>query len=135
MPAVRRLCVFCGSNPGLRPQHADAARAVGEAIASRGWGLVYGGGRVGLSGRASDTGRAVGEASASRGGGLVYGGGRVGLMGILADAALRGGAEVDGVLPRHLAVKEVGHTGLTRLHLVESMHERKAMMASLADGF
>jgi uncharacterized protein (TIGR00730 family) len=67
--------------------------------------------------------------------GLVYGGGSVGLMGVVADAVLAGGGEVIGVLPRGLARKEYAHPGLTELHLVGSMHERKALMASLADGF
>jgi uncharacterized protein (TIGR00730 family) len=79
--------------------------------------------------------RALGRELGRRGLGLVYGGGGIGLMGVVADAALEAGAEVDGVLPRHLAAKEVGHRGLTRMHLVESMHERKAKMAALADGF
>jgi uncharacterized protein (TIGR00730 family) len=67
--------------------------------------------------------------------GLVYGGGSVGLMGVVADAALAGGGEVIGVIPESLAAKEVAHRGLTRLHVVGSMHERKALMAELADGF
>src|SRR6185503_8989657 len=70
-----------------------------------------------------------------RGLGLVYGGGSVGLMGALADAVLAGGGEVIGVLPMGLARKELAHRGLTEVHLVASMHERKALMASLADGF
>jgi hypothetical protein len=65
----------------------------------------------------------------------VYGGGSVGLMGILADAVLEGGGEVIGVIPRALATEELAHTGLTELRVVESMHERKALMATLADGF
>jgi uncharacterized protein (TIGR00730 family) len=70
-----------------------------------------------------------------RGLGLVYGGGSVGLMGILADAVLDAGGEAIGVLPRGLARKEYAHERLSALHLVSSMHERKALMASLADGF
>jgi uncharacterized protein (TIGR00730 family) len=70
-----------------------------------------------------------------RGLGLVYGGGSVGLMGALADAALAAGGEVIGVIPRPLATRELAHPGLTALHVVESMHERKALMASLVDGF
>jgi uncharacterized protein (TIGR00730 family) len=66
---------------------------------------------------------------------LVYGGGRVGLMGVVADAALAAGGEVIGIIPAALADKEVGHTGLTRLEIVASMHERKARMADLSDGF
>jgi len=67
--------------------------------------------------------------------GLVYGGGSVGLMGVLADAALAAGVEVIGVIPRPLATKELAHTGLSELRVVASMHERKATMASLVDGF
>jgi hypothetical protein len=67
--------------------------------------------------------------------GLVYGGGSVGLMGVLADAALAHGGEVIGVIPRGLATRELAHTGLTEMRVVESMHERKALMASLVDGF
>lgn len=66
---------------------------------------------------------------------LVYGGGKVGLMGVLADAVLELGGEVTGVIPKALLDKEVGHSGLTRLHIVKDMHERKAMMAELSDGF
>jgi uncharacterized protein (TIGR00730 family) len=66
---------------------------------------------------------------------IVYGGGRVGLMGVVADTALAEGGRVIGVLPRFLVEREVGHAGLTELHLVDSMHERKAKMAELADAF
>ena len=66
---------------------------------------------------------------------LIYGGGRVGLMGVLADAALAHGGRVVGVIPAPLAAKEVAHSGLTQLHLVSSMHERKALMMELSDGF
>jgi uncharacterized protein (TIGR00730 family) len=66
---------------------------------------------------------------------LVYGGGHVGLMGILADAVLANGGKVIGVIPRALWDREVGHRNVTELHVVETMHERKAMMASLADAF
>lgn len=67
--------------------------------------------------------------------GLVYGGAHVGLMGAVADAALAGGAEVIGVLPRSLIEHEIAHDGLTELHLTDSMHERKALMAELSDAF
>jgi uncharacterized protein (TIGR00730 family) len=72
---------------------------------------------------------------ASRDIGVVYGGGKVGLMGILADSALAAGGEVIGVIPQDLMDREVGHWGLTDLHVVGSMHERKALMAELSDGF
>lgn len=78
---------------------------------------------------------AFAEALAKRKLGLVYGGGSVGIMGILADAALERGVPVHGVIPRHLNDLEIGHKGLTRLHVVTTMHERKALMADLSDGF
>jgi uncharacterized protein (TIGR00730 family) len=66
---------------------------------------------------------------------LVFGGGRVGLMGVLADSVLAASGKAIGVIPRALVEKEIAHTSLTKLHVVESMHERKAMMADLADAF
>lgn len=66
---------------------------------------------------------------------IFYGGGRTGLMGALADAALEAGGEVIGIMPRHLVDREVAHTGLTELRVVASMHERKALLAELSDGF
>jgi len=101
---VNRVCVFCGSNRGERPEYAGAARDLGALLAERGIGLVYGGGRVGL-------------------------------MGVLADAALRAGGQVIGVMPESLMAWEVGHAGVTELQVVGSMHERKARMADLADAF
>lgn len=77
----------------------------------------------------------LGRALAEAGVGVVYGGGNVGLMGALADAALAGGGEVVGVIPRALVERELGHPDVTRLEVVESMHERKARMAELADAF
>jgi uncharacterized protein (TIGR00730 family) len=104
MTALARLCVFCGSSAGARPEYAAAARELGAELARR---------RIGL----------------------VYGGGNVGLMGVLADAVLAGGGEAIGVIPYGLLVREVAHSGLTKLHVVRSMHERKATMAELANGF
>jgi len=78
---------------------------------------------------------ALGGLIASRGIGLVYGGGRVGLMGLLADAAMAAGGEVIGVIPEALDRREVAHHGCTELHITRSMHERKALMADLSDGF
>jgi uncharacterized protein (TIGR00730 family) len=101
---VKRLCVFCGSAAGARPEYAAAARALADELVGRGLGLVYGGGSVGL-------------------------------MGVLADAVLARGGEVIGVIPRGLASRELAHASLTELRLVDSMHERKAIMASLVDGF
>lgn len=66
---------------------------------------------------------------------LVYGGATMGLMGVLADAVLEGGGKVSGVIPAALRDKEIAHTGLTELHVVDSMHDRKSLMAVLADGF
>ena len=78
---------------------------------------------------------ALGALLAARGVGVVYGGASVGLMGALADATLAAGGEVVGVIPRSLDDRELGHRGLTALHVVASMHERKRMMADLADAF
>jgi len=101
---LRRVCVFCGSSPGTRPEYAAAAREMGTQLAARGIGLVYGGGRVGL-------------------------------MGAVADAAMAAGGEVIGVIPHGLMVREVGHSAITELRVVRSMHERKAVMADLSDAF
>jgi uncharacterized protein (TIGR00730 family) len=101
---MKSICVYCGSNSGLRPAYAEAARSLGALLAQRGLRLVYGGGNIGL-------------------------------MGIMADAALAGGGEVVGVVPHLLARKGLAHTGLTDLHLVETMQERKALMAELSDAF
>ncbi len=78
---------------------------------------------------------AMGRFLATTGRRLVYGGGRTGLMGALADGALAAGGEVIGIMPQHLVDREVAHTGLTTLHVVSSMHERKALLAKLSDGF
>jgi uncharacterized protein (TIGR00730 family) len=79
--------------------------------------------------------RALGRAIASRRLRLVYGGAAVGLMGVLADAALKAGGEVVGIIPGALVEREIAHAGLTELHPVHSMHERKARMADRSDGF
>jgi len=79
--------------------------------------------------------RALGRAFAERGIGLVYGGGRTGLMGAIADGALEGGGEVIGVIPQALVDAEVAHRGLTELHVVSGMHQRKQMFTDLSDGF
>jgi uncharacterized protein (TIGR00730 family) len=102
--AQRSVCVFCASSNGAESIFLEAAKALGQTIAERGWGLVYGGAQVGL-------------------------------MGALADAALAGGAAVTGVIPRALIEREIAHRGLTELIEVNSMHERKAEMASRADAF
>jgi uncharacterized protein (TIGR00730 family) len=77
----------------------------------------------------------VGRLLAERRIGLVYGGGGIGLMGVLAEAALGAGGEVIGVIPQALAAKEQAHSGVTKLHVVATMHERKALMTKYADGF
>ncbi|HSM52204.1 MAG TPA: TIGR00730 family Rossman fold protein [Thermoanaerobaculia bacterium] len=83
----------------------------------------------------AEAARALGRLVAARGLELLYGAGNVGLMGILADAALAAGGRVTGVIPRFLMDKELAHLGLTRLEIVDSMHERKARLAELADAF
>ena len=79
--------------------------------------------------------RALATALLENGISLVYGGADKGTMGIIADAMLQGGGEVHGVIPKLLCDKEIAHQGLTELHIVESMHERKSLMADLSDGF
>lgn len=96
---------------------------------------VYAGSSPGARAEFAAAARELGTLLARRGIGVVYGGGNVGLMGALADAALAAGGEVVGVIPHHLAEKELGHTGVTQLHAVETMHERKARMAAESDGF
>lgn len=96
---------------------------------------VYCGANVGADPAYAAAAAEVGRLLASSGRVLVYGGGRIGLMGVLADAALAAGGRVVGVIPQALQDKELAHGGLTELHVVTSMHERKALMADLADGF
>jgi uncharacterized protein (TIGR00730 family) len=83
----------------------------------------------------AEAARRFGAALAARGLGLVYGGGHIGLMGVLADAVLAGGAPVIGVIPRALVERELAHGRLTELHVVETMHQRKALMADRAGAF
>jgi uncharacterized protein (TIGR00730 family) len=99
---IRRLCVFCGSRPGNRPEYLAAARRLGGLLVEQGIGLVYGGASVGV-------------------------------MGAVADAVLKGGGEVIGVIPQGLLQREIAHDHLTELRVVNSMHERKALMAELSD--
>lgn len=103
-PIIKRICVFCGSRPGNRPEYLEAARELGRLLAERQIGLVYGGASVGM-------------------------------MGALANAVLRGGGEAIGVIPESLVRRELAHDDLTELRVVNSMHERKALMAELADAF
>jgi uncharacterized protein (TIGR00730 family) len=104
MTGFKRVCVYCGSNPGKGVEYAEAAQALGRALAVR---------RIEV----------------------VYGGGRRGLMGALADSALAAGGHVVGVMPQALVDMEIAHRGLTEMHIVGSMHERKALMTSLSDAF
>ena len=96
---------------------------------------VYCGSRSGADPAYESAARAVGTGIGRRGWQLVYGGGRAGLMGSLADAALAAGARVVGVIPRSLMQRELGHGGITELHVVQTMHERKRLMADRSDAF
>lgn len=96
---------------------------------------VYCGSREGVAPVYADAAVAVGRWIAAQGGQLVYGGGHNGLMGLMADACLAAGGRVIGVIPKALVEKEWAHTGCTKLHVVENMHERKRIMAEHADAF
>jgi uncharacterized protein (TIGR00730 family) len=96
---------------------------------------VFCGSSAGIKDLYAETARKLGFLMAGNGHHLVYGGGNIGLMGILADAVLAHGGQVTGIIPDFLMKKEVGHTGLTQLEIVASMHERKRRMADLADAF
>jgi uncharacterized protein (TIGR00730 family) len=105
MTTLRSVCVFCGSSMGTKPLYAEAAASLGRLLAERGLGLVYGGGDIGL-------------------------------MGALANAAVAAGGDVTGVIPEALkSLEGVGHIDPVQLHVVGSMHERKALMAQLSDAF
>lgn len=101
---MKRICVYCGSNPGANPAYVEAARELGREMAGRDLGLVYGGAKVGV-------------------------------MGAVAEGILQGGGSAIGVIPHFFVTKEVAHDGLDELIVVGSMHERKARMAELSDGF
>jgi uncharacterized protein (TIGR00730 family) len=96
---------------------------------------VYCGSSTGNSPAYAGAARALAAELAARNIALVYGGGNIGLMGIIANEVLRLGGAVTGIIPKALMDKEVGHLALTQLHVVKDMHERKAMMAELSDGF
>jgi uncharacterized protein (TIGR00730 family) len=96
---------------------------------------VFCGSNSGFRTEYAEAARALARLFVSRNIRLVYGGGNVGLMGIIADEVMRAGGEVIGIIPESLDKKEVGHRGITELRVVGSMHERKAQMAELADGF
>lgn len=96
---------------------------------------VYCGSRPGCHPAYMEAASALGAGMARRGIGLAYGGGNVGLMGAVADAVLAGGGEVYGVMPKRLVDREIAHHGITRLDIVESMHERKQRMMDAGDAF
>ena len=96
---------------------------------------VYCGSRPGELPAYAEAARRVGREIGSRGWQLVYGGGHAGLMGVVADAALAAGATVVGVIPQSLMGRELGHRGLTELHVVDTMHQRKLLMAERSDAF
>lgn len=96
---------------------------------------VYCGANPGADPVHADAARALARVLVEHDIALVYGGGRVGLMGVIADAVLAHGGDATGVIPKALVEREVGHAGLTRLFVVKDMHERKAMMSDLANGF
>jgi uncharacterized protein (TIGR00730 family) len=96
---------------------------------------VFCGSSAGSDPAFAETTRQLGRSLAARRIDVVYGGGNVGLMGVLADSVLAAGGRVIGVIPHALVARELAHQRLTALHVVDSMHERKAMMAELADGF
>ncbi len=96
---------------------------------------IFCGSNVGRNPAYEQAAVSVGTALAKAGLRLVYGGGKVGLMGAVADAAIVAGGHVSGVMPRALVEREIAHAGLSELHVVETMHQRKTMMADLSDGF
>lgn len=96
---------------------------------------VFCGSRTGERAVYADAARQLGELLVQRGIGLVFGGGHIGLMGVLADTMLARGGEVVGVIPRALVDRELAHPAVKEMHIVESMHQRKAAMAELADAF
>ena len=96
---------------------------------------VYCGSNVGRNDVYAAAAKSLGRILADSNIGLVYGGACKGTMGIIADATLAAGGNVTGVIPKALQDKEIAHDGLTKLHVVDSMHERKSLMAVLADGF
>lgn len=96
---------------------------------------VYCGSSPGRQPEFAAAARTLGQVLVERGLGLVYGGAQIGIMGQIADTVLGGGGEVIGIMPKSLADREIFHTGLTKLEIVDSMHQRKALMADYSDGF
>lgn len=101
---MKKICVYCGSSPGRRPEYLAATQALAEELVRRDIGLVYGGAGIGI-------------------------------MGAMADAMVARGGHVTGIIPHALANREVVHSGLNELRVVGSMHERKALMEDVSDGF
>ncbi|MFV8784055.1 TIGR00730 family Rossman fold protein [Microbulbifer sp. SA54] len=101
---MKKICVYCGSSPGRRPEYLAATQALADELVSRNIGLVYGGAGIGI-------------------------------MGAMADAMVARGGHVTGIIPHVLANREVVHSGLSELRMVDSMHERKALMEDISDGF
>ena len=114
--------------------HPDARRERGEAPEGMKHICVYLGGQVGYEKRYVEEAETLGRLMAADGVGLVYGGARVGLMGVLANAVLSNGGFATGVVPRQLSYQELAHEGLSRLYVVDTMHERKYKMQSLCHG-
>jgi uncharacterized protein (TIGR00730 family) len=112
-----------------------SAAAAGHPSAPAPSVCVFCGSRTGSAAADADAARRVGQWIGTHGWRLVYGGGRAGLMGLVADAALAAGAAVVGVIPQSLMARELGHPGLTELHVVQTMHERKRLMAERSDAF
>ncbi len=104
MHAVKRICVYCGSNKGVSPTYGAAAVELARALVDNDLQLVFGGSCKGI-------------------------------MGVIADQVIALGGSAVGVLPRSLLMKEVAHEGLTEMHIVDTMHERKSLMSELSDGF
>ena len=96
---------------------------------------VFCGSSQGTNPAYNEAARTLGQLLAQRGLELVFGAGHIGLMGVLADAVIAAGGKTSGVIPRSMVERELAHTGLDHLHIVETMHERKALMADLADAF
>ncbi len=101
---MKKICVFTGAAAGILPTYQEAAFQLGQVIAARGFGLVYGGGRRGL-------------------------------MGAIADGVIASDGHVTGIIPKFLENIEIGHRGVSDLHVIDTMHERKAMMYDLSDAF
>lgn len=101
---MKRVCVYCGSSPGLDRTYVDAARSLGRELVEMGVGMIYGGGSVGV-------------------------------MGEIAAAVFEAGGEVIGVIPKDMVSKEIAKLDITDLLVVPSMHDRKALMIEMADGF